>query len=86
MNISMPKSYLEFLVILGEERGADEWKDWPPILPPLLAADASSTDPSVKTPAVSATIANFANLFSSFLFLRIQHGREGTHISKSTHK
>jgi len=29
------------LLILGEERGADDLKDWPPILPPVLAADAS---------------------------------------------
>jgi len=57
--------YLE-LLILGEERGAADLKAWPPILPPVLAADASWTDPSVNTPAASATIANFANLFSFF--------------------
>lgn len=57
--------YLE-LLILGEERGAADLKAWPPILPPVLAADASWTDPSVNTPAASANIANFANLFSFF--------------------
>lgn len=29
------------LLILGEERGAGDLKAWPPILPPVLAADAS---------------------------------------------
>lgn len=66
-------AYLELLLlILGEElgRGADDLKDWPPILPPVLAADASSTtDPSVNTPAATAIIANFPNLFFSFFFL-----------------
>jgi len=60
--------YLE-LLILGEERGADDLKAWPPILPPVLAADASWTDPSVSTPAATATSANFANLFSCLLLL-----------------
>lgn len=66
--------YLELLLlILGEEgRGADDLKDWPPILPPVLAADASWTDPNVNTPAATAIIANFPNLFSFFFLLYIQ--------------
>ena len=55
------------MLILGDDRGADGRKAWPPTLPPVFAADASWTEPSVNTPAASVTIASFANWFSFFL-------------------
>lgn len=74
----MVSNYLELLLILGEEdRGAEDRNAWPPTLPPLLAAEASSTVPRVNTPAANVTIANFANWFSFFL------GNSSTHNEKS---
>lgn len=58
---------LELLILGPEARGADDRKAWPPTRPPVLAADAGSTEPSVSTPAANATNANFAILFSFFL-------------------
>ena len=55
------------MLILGDDRGAGDRKAWPPTLPPVFAADASSTDPNVKAPAANAIIANLANLLSFFL-------------------
>lgn len=52
-------TYLE-LLLGAETRGPDERKACPPTLPPLLAADASPTEPNVRTPAASVTTANFA--------------------------
>lgn len=54
-------------MILGDEDlGAEDRNAWPPTRPPDLAADASSTEPSVNNPAASVTIANLATLFSFF--------------------
>lgn len=64
------KYYLELLLILGDEdRGAAERKAWPPTRPPVLAAEASWTDPNVKTPAARVTIASFASRFWFSLFI-----------------
>lgn len=64
---STRKNYLELLGLGEEARGADGRKAWPPTLPPVLAAAAGSTDPSVNTPAAIATRASFASWFSLFL-------------------
>lgn len=61
-------NYLELLLALGAERGAADRNAWPPTLPPVLAADASPTEPRVNTPAASVTIASFANCFSFLLY------------------
>lgn len=65
------KKYLELLILGPEERGgADDRKAWPPTRPPVLAAAAGSTEPSVNTPAANATSASFAKWFSFFLPLK----------------
>lgn len=54
------------LLILGTDRGADGRKAWPPTLPPVLAADASWTEPSVNTPAARVTTASLTGCCHSW--------------------
>lgn len=59
--------YLGLLILGAAARGAGR-KAWPPTLPPVLAAEASWTDPSVNTPAANVTTASFANWFVLLLY------------------
>lgn len=77
--------YLELLLILGDDLGADDLNACPPTLPPDLAADASSTDPSASTPAASVTIASFASLFSLFDLPKIQFSKKQSQYRREKH-